>query len=99
MNSLCHNYIKRVTNGGILYLATDPDISKGQDCHRLPEEHPGKVHDVRKLTAIGVELETEKAAINRVRGGRKRRSHNGLRFLPKRRFMTSIPVPTFCDCV
>ena len=44
---------------------------------------------------IRAELATEKAERNRVRGGRKRRSHNGRSFLPEGRFIMSIPVPTF----
>ena len=69
MNSLCHKYIKMVPNGGILYLATDPDRAQGRYCHIRSEGNPDKFHDAQKLTTNGADLATKKAARNRVRGG------------------------------
>ena len=69
MISLCHNYIKRVPNGGILYLAADPESTKGQDCHSGSKEQPDEVHDARNMMASVAELATKKAASNRVRVG------------------------------
>ena len=87
-------------NGGILNLASDPERAQGREFHIRSKEQPGKVYDARKLTPSRVELATNKAESNRVRGGgQKQWSCNGRQFLPEGRFMMSILVPTFCASV
>ena len=77
----------------------DPERAQGRYCHSVSEEQPDEVHDSRKPTASGGGLATDKAASNSVRGGWKRRSRSGRRFILEGSFMMSIPVPAFCDRV
>ena len=61
--------MKRVLNGGTIYLASEPERAKGQNCYSGSEEKPDEVHDAYNLMASGAKLATKKAARNMDRGG------------------------------